>query len=81
MAERFPSARQHGPKQPDNQAHPPPFPRKQRLPSDRPGAVPGREAAKRTLDGADRYRSGIVRDEGKEGNKPGSKGAAMPSNI
>ena len=26
MAERFLSARPHGPKQPDNQAHPPPFP-------------------------------------------------------
>ena len=34
----------HGPKQPDNQDHPPPFPRKQRLPSDRPAAV---QAAKR----------------------------------
>ena len=31
----------HGPKQPDNQAHPPPFPRKQPSPSDRPAAVQG----------------------------------------
>ena len=41
MAERFLSARPHGPKQPDNQDHPPSFPRKQRLPPDRPAAVQG----------------------------------------
>ena len=58
MAERFLSARPHGPKQPDNQAHPPPFARKQRLPFRSARSSPGREAAKRTLDGEDRSEIG-----------------------
>ena len=41
----------------------PPFPRKQSLPFRSARSGPGREAAKRTLDGEDR--SGIVRREGK----------------
>ena len=41
------------------------FPRKQPSPSDRPGAVQGREAAKQTLNGDDR--SGILLHEGKGG--------------
>ena len=51
MAERFLSAR------------PPPFPREQRPPLGSARSSPGREAAERTLDGADR--SGIIQGEGK----------------
>ena len=47
-------------------APPPPLsPRKQRIPSDRPASRPGREAAKRTLDGEDR--SDTMKREGKGG--------------
>ena len=53
MAERFPS----GPS--------PPFPRKQHNPPGSARSSPGREAAKRTLDGEDR--SGIIQGEGKGG--------------
>ena len=45
----------------------PPFPSYQPSPSDRPRSRPGREAAKRTLDGEDR--SGIIEGEGKGGNR------------
>ena len=60
MAERLPFG-------PSTRAEPttPLFPRKQRRPSDRPASRPGREAAKRTLDGEDR--SGIIQGEGKGG--------------
>ena len=44
---------------------PPPFPREQRRPSDRPGAVQGAKRRSRTLDGEDR--SGIIQGEGKGG--------------
>ena len=57
MAERFPSGPSTRP-----ETTTPLFPRKQRSPSDRPGAVQG---AKRTLDGEDR--SGIIQREGKGG--------------
>ena len=53
MAERFPS----GPS--------PPFPRKQHNPPGSARSSPGREAAKRPLDGEDR--SGIIQGEGKGG--------------
>ena len=44
---------------------PPPFPRKQLSPSDRPANGPGRKAAKRPLDGEDR--SDIIQRKGKGG--------------
>ena len=57
MAERFLPARPHGP-------HPPPFPRKQRVSPDRPGAVQGAERRKRTLDGEDRSGSSSAGEKG-----------------
>ena len=63
---------------PVNTAQNPLSPRKQgvsRIGTERSRARSGPLTARTDLE------SGIVRDEGKEGNKPGSKGAAMPSNI
>ena len=61
MTERFPFG-------PSTRPEPPLFPREQRVSPDRPRSGPGREAAKRTLDGEDR--SGIIQGEGKGGSCP-----------
>ena len=51
----------------ETQLTPPLFPRKQGVSPDRPAAVTGREAAKRTLDGEDR--SAIIRAREREFKK------------
>ena len=58
MTERFPFG-------PSTRREPPLFPREQRSPPGSTRSSPGREAAKRTLDGEDR--SGSIQGEGKGG--------------
>ena len=74
MAERFLSARPHGPK-PQT-----PFSLVNSPSSDRPGAVKGREARRsRSLDGEDR--SGIIQGEGKGGGGGNSRSSILGPGI